>query len=148
MNTEAPIKVRLVTGAALLGQLWRSGVRCASGWSDVCECQPRTKFCLSKVQWCKLKASTMEAWGFGQTVEQFGVVQAMDVGEFEATGLTIAVEINGLGTHKVGPRGSIGIRDLAKLVNDPAGAAKMFRIVGQIPGAVVVGVEEPKKEEA
>lgn len=142
---EAPVEIRLLNGAKILGQLWRAGGRCEEGWA--CGCVRKTsKLCLAKGQWFALAVVA------GRTAPEqdgpYGLIEMMTVSEFDATGLTIAAELAGIGTYKIGPRGVVRMTDILELVKDPAGIASVFRVIDKFPGSRVVKIEEPKKEGA
>lgn len=143
-DATLPTSERLKNGAKLLGVLWRSGHRCGAGWSCGC-CQKPTKFCMAKGQWLML--AVVEGRALPDSDSPFALVEMMTFPEFDATGMTITVELAGFGTYKVGPKGSIKLGDLASLSKAPEAAVGVFKLLNGFPGSVVVGIEEPKKEE-
>ena len=80
-----------------------------------------TKFCMAKCQWVPMALGTGREAGEGGP---YALVEMMTLEEFEVAGLTITVELPGIGTHKIGQNGTIGIKDLLELSKDPAGAAE------------------------
>jgi hypothetical protein len=151
-----PVAPRLVNGARLLGQLWRSGERCANGWSGRCECQAKTKFCAAKAQWCQLKATTPDWRKFEDSAAPFAVIDTMTLNEIAATGLTVEYRLyENARTLKVGPKGEISVMDFAEICaassvgESRAEAESVLRIMTTFSGAKVVGVEKtpaPKQE--
>lgn len=109
---RAMIPSRLLRGAEILGDLWRSGVRCKSGWASGCSCKEvggETDFCVAKQRWVALyiEHAGFEVSGWLAFNEPFGVIEAMSVRQFDATGLTVLVEVLGTKTPiRVGPRGT------------------------------------------
>ena len=82
--TEKDPLVRLRLGAKVLGDFWRKGYRCVSGWATSCADEPeaRTHFCKAKAQWADLASS------IGRCLDEeskYGVVEAMRASEFEAS---------------------------------------------------------------
>jgi len=145
-NITLPTSERLKNGARLLGSLWRSKQRCLNGWSGLCGCQKKTRFCQAKAQWCQLKG-TMPDWEPPNSSDPYAVVEVMSIAEFEETGMTLAIEIPNLGTYKVGPKGSIKFKELMLLVTNPDNVSRVFRVIDSFPGSAVVSVDKPKIEE-
>jgi len=90
---RAVIPQRLLKGAAVLGRLWREGIRCRSEWSGVCPCEPRNVFCEKKALWLSL---VRELHGGKYPFELSGnegllALECMDAAMFEASGLTILI---------------------------------------------------------
>jgi len=89
---------RLLKGAEVLGSLRRRGLYCSQGWQASCLCQPQSNFCLAKIRWielyCELRGEAAALWillGSGE----FGVIEAMTVRQWHATGLTALVLVPG-----------------------------------------------------
>lgn len=94
---KAAIPQRLVKGAAILGRLWREGVRCRSEWSGLCPCAAPTDFCLAKRKWLELVRELHDG-KYPHDLsgnEGFLVLECMDGAAFEASGLTIVKEVPG-----------------------------------------------------
>jgi hypothetical protein len=139
-----PIEERLKNGARLLGQLFRSGQRCAGGWAlSCCSAPVKTTFCRAKYQWHMLANSADRSCGSGP----WAIVEAMTPAEFDASGLTLTAEISEIGTVKVGPKGQMSMADLLTLAIDPQSARGTFKVLQGFPGSKVVKIEEPKKAE-
>jgi hypothetical protein len=103
------IPTRLLHGAEVLGRLWREKVRCKSGWASGCSCEPPTDFCAVKAKWVALyiEYTGFENSGWLAFNEPFGVIEAMSVRQFEATGITVRVELPGASVPLlVGPKGT------------------------------------------
>jgi hypothetical protein len=103
---------RLLKGCRVLGEFWRSKERCAEGWKAVeCSCETKTKFCKAKAQWVDLALKD------GRMVEEgeFGLAVMMKASEWDATGLVMTVEIDGVGPIKIGAKGNINMTELGKV---------------------------------
>ena len=101
---------RLLKGAGVLGELWRSGIRCpvGGGWM-VCGADHTNQFCDAKRRWVEL----MEKYLGGRLPfgvkghEPYALLEMMTVSMFEATKLTVRVEgPPGRKPIKVGPKGT------------------------------------------
>jgi hypothetical protein len=97
---RAMLPTRLLRGAGVLGDLWRSGLRCAGGWSPDCPLEAgENDFCVAKKRWIALYLEHAEhvkldtAWILFPASNRFAVIEAMSVRQFEATGLTALVEV-------------------------------------------------------
>ena len=88
---RAMLPTRLLRGAEILGNLWRSGVRCSGGWGSACSCPQATDFCTTKDRWVALYVEYVGTKNQGP----IDVLQAMSVRQFEATGLTVLVLVPG-----------------------------------------------------
>jgi hypothetical protein len=105
---KAAIPPRLLKGAKVLGHLWKSGNRCGNGWALHCS-DPEGgehEFCRAKDKWIGL----LEDLGAQRLTDvdpksPFGILEAMTVRELEATGLTVNVDVRGLGPCPFGPAG-------------------------------------------
>ncbi len=100
---------RLFKGVTYLGNVWREGFRCESGWSGVCRCGSReTSFCRGKRRWTGILLESHGAWPYELTGnEEFAVIEAMTVNQFKALNLTASVELPGMDTPlRVGPKGT------------------------------------------
>lgn len=142
--TEAPVGARLLNGARLLGQLFRSGVRCnLGGWSMGC-CPNPTKFCQAKTQWMRLAEKA------GREIEMtdWGVIEAMTFSEFSATGLTMKVDLGEIGVVGVGSRSEIPIADFLLIAQNPESMKSVLKVLRSFPGSKVTGIEDPPKQEA
>lgn len=111
----AETRQRLKNGAKVLGKMWLDGIRCPEGWKSVeCGCNPKGKFCKAKKQWVDLALQD------GRMIEEgdFDLILMMTAEEWDNTGLTLKVEIPDTGTIGIGPKGSIGMVELAKVSSD------------------------------
>lgn len=95
---RAMLPTRLLRGAEVLGNLWRSGVRCSGGWGSACSCSPRVDFCEAKRRWidlyCELQGDEEASW-IRFNGGAFDVILAMSVRQFEKTGVTALVLVPG-----------------------------------------------------
>jgi hypothetical protein len=137
--SKAAIPGRLLKGATNLGEAWRAGQRCLSGFSRICPCPTPTEFCQIKRKWIVLAEEYYGGPPFGLTGnELFYVVEAMTVSQFKATKLTAIVQLpietvvqgNEAGVVsstvvRVGHRGTTWrtLADLADLQDDDAALA-------------------------
>lgn len=104
------LKARLLKGAAFLGDGWRAGQRCKRAWSGSCVCGAEaTDFCKDKMHWVKLLLEYHGGWPYELTgTEEFTVIEAMTIGQFEASGLTARVELPGVETPlRFGAKGTV-----------------------------------------
>lgn len=123
LKQKAMIPTRLVRGAEILGRLWREGVRCISAWSGICACQNPGNFCIAKKRWLDL---VREFHGGKYPHELAGhegllVLECMDAKMFEASGLTIVLEVPPKrAVLRIGKKGTTG-QTVLDLVAIPAG---------------------------
>jgi len=112
---------RLGKGAGILGELYREGQRCLSGWSRICPCPEPTGFGLVEEYYGGMP--------FGLSgYEPFYVIEAMTVSQFRQSGLTATVEVpysTVRTTIRVGSQGTTWktLVDLADLQDDDAALA-------------------------
>lgn len=152
MVEELPIPERLLAGAKLLGRLWRSGVRCATGgWSGSCACGPKkTQFCGAKAQWCKMKSAQLGSDVVrahchpDPAADPLAMVKVMNAAEIDSLGLTVVFRIAGQGDveHTIGAgtgkTSSLKMADLVQLADKPDGAWSVFTLLGMMKGSKVV----------
>lgn len=91
------LKGRLVKGAEILGDYWRAGTRCKSGWRATCSCDSeQTPFCRAKVKWIGVLRDFYKGYPSGLTgTEEYFMIEAMTLSMVEASGLTVLVEVPG-----------------------------------------------------
>lgn len=117
---RSALPARLLRGARILGRLWQGGPRCADGWSRRCSCTPKTESCVAKLKWIEMVLDygpdqlALASWTGD---EPYFVIEAMTVSQFEATGLTVRVDIPGRGIIAIGPKGTCWktLTDLAQV---------------------------------
>lgn len=137
MSQEQDLPARLRNGAKLLGDLWRAGLRCASGWAPSCSCLGgKTKFCRAKEQWALLAPLTRN---FAVEDTPFGVVEAMLRPEIEAVGRTLSIETPEVGTWKAGPAGVVPIDEIYNGWEDGWEEVRVLLMMFKVfPGSTVV----------
>ena len=123
---KAMIPARLLKGAAVIGRLWREGVRCRGEFGPICLCEPKTDFCWVKEKWLALVREFYDGkYPYNLSGnEGILVLECMDAKMFEASGLTIVLEVPpNRAILRIGRKGTCGqtIVDLAAI---PAGAAR------------------------
>jgi hypothetical protein len=143
-GNETP--TRLLKGAQKLGEFWRDGDRCALGWSSAirpCGCEPETRFCEARALWAEL------ALADGRVPEDgpHDLSLMMRAFEWDATGLTMTVELGSHGTVRIGPKGSLRMADLVALAEAPEGADVVLKVMGFFPGAVIEKVLKPGEQD-
>src|ERR1043166_5982001 len=154
---DAAIEERLRKGAAILGECWRAGDRCALGWgikmgpiaededSDkaverwACQCETKTKVCKMKGHWIKLALHDLRLPDEGP----FGIPLAMTAAEWDLTGLTMKVEIPDVGPLTIGPKAMTTMTGLLDVSRNPAILKTMYPFWKTMPGAKFEGVIEP-----
>lgn len=107
---KSALLLRLNKGAEILGRLWREGARCLDPWGNGCPCGPKaSEFCAVKLKWLGLAVEHYGGHPFGLNGgEPFYVIEAMTVGQFQATGLTALVELPPFDQKlRVGPKGTV-----------------------------------------
>lgn len=160
MNPETPTQTlsdRLLKGARMLGNLWRSKLRCARGWAiepqdlvpgfavfGPCLCPKKTKFCEARVLWLNL---ALEANQFIESGEH-GLADTMTAAQWDATGLTMTVESEKAGTLRLGSKATISAAHLAKLSENPDAAISILALTRAFPKARIEGILEPSVEAA
>lgn len=92
---KAMIPQRLVRGAEVLGELWRSGTRCGGEWGPICVCQTPNDFCVAKKRFLDLVRELHNGKYPHELAGHEGliVLECMDSKMFEASGLTIVLEV-------------------------------------------------------
>ena len=133
---------RLRLGAAVLGKFWRRGDRCASKWDAVCldSAHDKTDFCKAKMQWVRLSSQCGGSLNVGS---EYAVIEGMLASEFDVSGLTMTISHPTHGRMKVGPRGSVRLRDLLILASAQGQVPGTIKILEAFPGATLEGTSEP-----
>jgi hypothetical protein len=106
---KASLPGRLSKGAEILGQFWRDKVRCKNGWRQTCSCGSETsRFCEVKAKWLGLLQEFHGGWPYDLVGnEEYFVIEAMTVRQFEASGLTALVQVPGARKPlRIGPKGT------------------------------------------
>lgn len=142
--TDHAIQERLVKGAAVLGRLWREGNRCEMTWAQVCTCAAKSVFCTAKEQWVALFDQLMDERKLNPGISEereigagiFGIVEAMTSAELSASGLTLTLEVDGIGKVKVGPKGDTPWEDFVKCNGEVL--KTVMEVLKHFPGARVV----------
>lgn len=148
MSDEIQTTERLVNGAKLMGQLFRSGQRCGAGWKFGCPdaAASKTKLCRAKGQWEALAVQAGRKISDDQAPpSDFEFVEAMTVKEFVASGLTMKVDLGDGSPVRIGAAGEIPIADFITMAIDPTGMNGVLKILRSFPGSKVTGVEDPPK---
>lgn len=153
---DPAIEERLRKGATALGNTWRAGQRCGTGWgvtiSDfpdgetsekaverwACQCTPRTDFCKAKALWFRLAMIELRDLVEGE----YGVPMMMTATEWDLTKLTMKVEYEKLGQVVIGPGGTLTMSDLKKHMKAPQDLQATLLVLKTFPGARVEGIEE------
>jgi len=137
MVTTEPISARLLTGARILGDLWRKNLRCASTWSSNCECftTDPTQFCRAKNLWFTL--ALQAGRGAMTEIGPHQLVELMTVPEATAAAVTATITMPGGKTIKVGPMGQMGWLDFAMLSEDMGAAQSVLLVLEKFEGAIV-----------
>jgi hypothetical protein len=120
---KAMIPSRLIHGAEILGRLYREQVRCLGEWSAVCPCPVPNDFCLSKKKWLGLVRELHDGKYPHDLAGHEGllILECMDSRMFEASGLTIVLEIPPKrALLRIGRKGTCG-QTILDLVAIPAG---------------------------
>lgn len=144
--TEA-LATRLRKGAQVLGALWRSKTRCPFGWALIvtdellitCDCEPdkETKFCRAKRQWVALVSGGREFLS-GDLAVPF----MMTASEWDETGLSMKVEVDGVGEIKVGKHGTITMTDFRSISGDPESGRRMLGLLKAFPGSKIASMSK------
>lgn len=158
-DTQSPksLSERLLAGAKMLGNLWRRGKRCARAWAigdaDIlatvtplvfagCACEPRTDFCKARWLWITLAVQAEQELADGD----HGLALSMSSSQWDATGLTITLPVEGGANVAVGPKGSMSMKHFRELAKDPKAAQSIFSLLKVFPKARVEGIMEPDPE--
>lgn len=118
------LKGRLRKGVAYVGTVWRAGHRCKDGWKGMCNCgTDATSFCRGKIRFMGLLLEYHGGWPYELSgTEDFAIIEAMTVKEFEASGLTARVELPRVETPlRIGKKGGAEWMVLFELSLIPAG---------------------------
>lgn len=140
------LKPRLLKGAAILGQLFRSDKdRCSSKtlWSiGECACEPKKKFCQARDLWIDL---ALTAGRFPEEGD-LGMLFMMNAEEAAATDVTLELEAEGVGRYKVGPKGTLRFPDYAKLLKIPGELKNQLMVLRTFNGSTIQEVVEPAQK--
>lgn len=123
---KAMIPQRLVRGAEVLGELWRGGIRCGGEWGPICVCQNPNDFCTAKKRFLGL----VKEFNDGKYPHDLSgnegllVLECMDAKMFEASGLTVVLEVPpNRAIMRVGRKGTCW-QTILDIVSIPAGEAR------------------------
>jgi hypothetical protein len=135
MVEKPDAKTRLLNGARLFGNLFRRGQMTACGWFLGCQCpQLMGEWCRAKLLWIRLALEE------GRSLEagEFGLVESFTASEFEASGVTLAVDVPGVGIVKVGgAKGTMPLKS-APMMGGIEGLKSVTNVLRAFPGSVVV----------
>lgn len=145
MVATSDLTPRLRKGAQMLGALWRSNQRCTFGWDVaghedlliLCDCKTETRFCKAKRQWV-----TLAMTGRKLVVGEYGMAFMMDEVEWDETGLSLRIEVDGKLEVKVGKAGQMKMADFAAISSDPETGRKMLGLLKAFPGSKVQAVAQ------
>lgn len=137
MNVTKPdTKTRLLNGARLLGNLFRRKAATACGWS-LCGsgvlCDHPDEWCKARRLWVRLALES------GRSLEagEFGLAESFTVSEFEASGITLVVDVPEVGTIRVGgAKGAIPIRSVTEM-GGAEGLKSVVMVLRAFPGSKV-----------
>jgi len=149
ISDETQTAERLVNGAKLIGQLYRSGQRCGAGWKFGCPdaAQAKTKLCRAKGQWEALAAQAGQKIPDDQAPpSDFEFIGELSIKQLVASGFTMTVDLGDGQPIKVGPAGVIPVADFVGMARDPQGMEGVLKVLREFPGSKVTGTEEPAKE--
>lgn len=152
------IDARLLKGAKVLGDFWRSGKRCPEGWeiSDIkqvqdasgkevlrhrdCACTVKTDFCVARVHWINLALDA----GRDPVDGENALTIWMTGSEWDATGLVKGIHIAEVGIVKVGtgPGAQIPMKEFVKICSVPETMASMLKLFKVFPGSKIEGIIE------
>lgn len=145
---------RLKRGAAILGDLWRKGIRCAEEMNVLCPeadpnkamdcfCDPKTPFCKAKKQWLDMAAES----GRELVQGEYGLIESMGGSEWDATALTVKFEFPGVGVHGIGPKGIMGREDIVQLFESPETLSAIVGMMKKFTGLKVQEVIPAKPKD-
>ena len=98
---EQAVNARLRKGAVFLGEIWKKGIRCESGWNAVCSCESPTAFCEVKTKWATIDKRS--DWDMGDPYE---VLAEMTTDMLDAGEITVTIEFPNGSRVKVGKQGT------------------------------------------
>ncbi len=133
------LKARLFKGARVIGKFWRDGLRCNAAWAPSCPDEEKTDFCKAKMRWVEL--ALQDGRQIADTPNGI-LATGMLAMEFDATGITMTIDNPDHGLIRVGPKGELLMRDLAKLETAPDALDGFLKILKVFPKAAVVRIEE------
>jgi hypothetical protein len=153
MSQAGSVSDRLKKGAAILGRLWKDNVRCPEAWSVIlegndpgkpldCFCEEKTKFCKGKKQWLDLVGKEKRPVYQGE----YGLIETLTGKEFEASGLTVKIDFEGVGIQGIGPGGVMGLSDMVKLCAAPDTLGSILGLMKSFPGMKVEEILPPKEK--
>jgi hypothetical protein len=106
---------------------------------DICTCQPVKKFCQARLTWLTI---AVEA-GRDLQEDPYGLALAMTASEWDATGLTMAVEHPEIGKLLIGSsvESVTGMVDMGRMMDAPEVLASTLRVLKAFPKSKVQGIE-------
>ena len=159
---DPAIEDRLKKGATALGQYWRAGDRCATGWGVnlsafvdgedsekaverwACSCEKKSRFCKAKALWFRLALMELREECEGE----FGIALMMNATEWDLTGLTLKYPIGqpapGGKVIGIGQKGLLTMASLLNLMKVPETLVSTVQLMQAFPGAKIDSVEVPK----
>jgi hypothetical protein len=142
---EKTLEERLMKGARIIGELWRLKERCPKGFApEECACEKKTRFCKAKAQWLGLAFADAR-----ESVEgEYDLALMMKGLEWDATGLTLKWDLEGVGLIHVGSKGNLKMADLLALMENPESARSVLGLMKSFPGSQVQSIAAPQPVEA
>lgn len=152
----AELNARLLRGAKVLGDFWKSGQRCPEGWgiSDIkvveggpdcgthrdCACEKKTDFCKARVHWINLALQA----GRPPLMEDQGIPFLMSSQEWDATGVILKYPHPEVGEIRIGtgPGAQISMLEFTRICDIPETMASFLKLFKVFPGSQVVGREQ------
>jgi hypothetical protein len=139
------VEERLMKGARIIGELWRLKERCPKGFAaEECVCEKKTRFCKAKSQWLDLALIDAR-----EPIEgEYDLALMMKGLEWDATGLTLKWDLEGVGLINVGTKGNLKMADLIALMENPESARSVLGLMKSFPGSQVQSITAPQPIEA
>lgn len=158
---DPAIEERLKKGAVALGEYWRAGDRCATGWGVnplaivdgedsekaierwACSCEKKSRFCKAKALWFRLALMELRE----ECAGEFGIALMMASYEWDLTGLTLKYPINqpapGGKVIGIGQKGLLTMGSLLNLMKVPETFVSTVQLMQAFPGAKIDSIQEP-----
>ncbi len=159
---DPAIEDRLKKGAVALGEYWRAGDRCMTGWGVTptaiaagddpekaverwaCSCEKKSRFCKAKALWFKLALMELREECDGE----YAIPFMMNSVEWDLTGLTLKYPINqpnpGGKVIGIGQKGLLTMSSLKNLMKAPETLVSAVQLMQAFPGAKIDSVQEPE----
>ncbi len=159
---DPAIEDRLKKGAVALGEYWRAGDRCMTGWGVTptaiaagedaekaverwaCSCEKKSRFCKAKALWFKLALMELREECDGE----YAIALMMTATEWDLTGLTLKYPIKQPAPDGkvigIGQKCRITMSTMRNLMKASETLPSVVGLIEAFPGATIESILEPE----